>query len=113
MSGQTRAGSARLNAYHGTKRQLLGSSAGQVAPAWRTFNGTGGAAAINGNVSPPSKKASQRGSKILLSNLPMDVAETEIEVGVFNHFPPYTIPSLLVGAIQENCWACKGHVHNL
>jgi len=112
MSAQTRAGSARLNAYHGTKRRLVGSSAGQVAPAWRTSNGTG-AAAINGNVSPLSKKASQRGSKILLSSLPMDVAEAEIEVGVFNYFPPYTIPSLLVGAIQENGWTYKGHVHNL
>jgi hypothetical protein len=27
------------------------------------------------------KKSLQRGGKILLSNLPMDVAETEIEVG--------------------------------
>lgn len=113
MSGQTRTGSARLNAYHGTKRQLVGSSAGQVAPAWRTSNGTGGAAAINGNVPPLSKKASQRGSKILLSSLPMDVAEAEIEVGVFNYLFPYTIPSLLVGAIQENGWTYKGHVYNL
>ncbi|KAI0000182.1 hypothetical protein BJV74DRAFT_766950 [Russula compacta] len=79
MSGQTRAGSARLNAYHGTKRQLIGTSAGQVAPAWRTLNGTGGTAATNGNIAPPSKKALQRGSKILLSNLPMDVAEAEVE----------------------------------
>jgi THO complex subunit 4 len=84
MSGQTRAGSARLNAYHGTKRQLIGTSAGQVAPAWRTSNEAGVAAAINGNTTPPSKKASQRGSKILLSNLPMDVAEAEIEVSTFN-----------------------------
>ncbi|KAI9438596.1 hypothetical protein H4582DRAFT_184044 [Lactarius indigo] len=77
MSGQTRAGSARLNAYHGTKRQLTGTSAGQVAPAWRSTNG---AAAANGSTSPLSKKAAlQRGSKILLSNLPMDVAESEIE----------------------------------
>ncbi|KAH9171369.1 hypothetical protein EDB89DRAFT_2070911 [Lactarius sanguifluus] len=77
MSGQTRAGSARLNAYHRTKRQLTGTSAGQVAPAWRSTNG---AAAANGSTSPLSKKAAlQRGSKILLSNLPMDVAETEIE----------------------------------
>ncbi|KAH9061105.1 hypothetical protein EDB87DRAFT_1611995 [Lactarius vividus] len=77
MSGQIRAGSARLNAYHGTKRQLTGTSAGQVAPAWRSTNG---AAAANGSTSPLSKKAAlQRGSKILLSNLPMDVAETEID----------------------------------
>lgn len=79
MSESTRAGSARLNAYHGTKRQLIGTTASQVAPAWRTPNGTGGPA---GSTSPLSKKALQRGSKILLSNLPMDVAEAEVEVGV-------------------------------
>jgi hypothetical protein len=82
MSGQTRTGSARLNAYHGTKRQLIGASASQVAPAWRTSNGTGGPSATNGSTSPLSKRALQRGSKILLSNLPMDVAETEVEVGI-------------------------------
>jgi hypothetical protein len=43
----------------------------------------------------------------------MDVAEAEIEVGVFNYLFPYTIPSLLVGAIQENGWTYKGHVYNL
>ncbi|KAH9973892.1 hypothetical protein BGW80DRAFT_1307018 [Lactifluus volemus] len=79
MSGQTGAGSARLNAYHGTKRQLLGSSAGQVAPAWRISDALGSSAALNGNAAHLSKKTLQRGSKILLSNLPMDVAETEIE----------------------------------
>lgn len=72
MIESTRAGSARLNAYHGTKRQLIGTTASQVAPAWKTSSGT----------SPLSKKALQRGSKILLSNLPMDVAEAEVEVGI-------------------------------
>lgn len=86
MSGHTRAGSARLNAYHGTKRQLVGTTTSQVAPAWRMSNGVGGATAVNGNTSPFSKKASQKGSKILLSNLPMDVAETEIDVGTFSCF---------------------------
>jgi len=82
MSGTTRAGSARLNAYHGTKRQLIGITAGQVAPAWRTSNGTGAPAATTGSTSPFSKKALQRGSKILLSNLPTDVAEAEVEVSI-------------------------------
>lgn len=113
MSGQTRAGSARLNAYHGTKRQLIGTSAGQVAPAWRTSNGTDGTAAINGKIAPLSKKALQWGSKILLSNLPMDVAEAEVEVGIFSCFLPYIIPSLLVGAVQENGRSRKGHVYHL
>lgn len=31
----------------------------------------------------------------------------------YNYFPLYTIPSLLVGAIQENSWTCQGHVHHL
>ena len=110
MSGHTRAGSARLNAYHGTKRQLTGTSAGQVAPAWRTANG---AATVNGSTSPLSKKALQRGSKILLSNLPMDVAETEIEVRPLTFSIPSTVPSFLAGAIQENSRPNQGDVHHL
>ena len=110
MSGQTRAGSARLNAYHGTKRQLTGTSAGQVAPAWRTANG---AAAVNGSTSPLSKKALQRGSKILLSNLPMDVAESEIEVRALTFSFLSIVPSLLAGAIQENSGPNQGDVHHL
>jgi len=110
MSGQTRAGSARLNAYHGTKRQLTGTSAGQVAPAWRTANG---AAAVNGSTSPLTKKALQRGSKILLSNLPMDVAESEIEVRALTFSFLSIVPSLLAGAIQENSGPNQGDVHHL
>jgi hypothetical protein len=81
MSGSTRAGSARLNAYHGAKRQLIGTTASQVAPAWRKSNGTSGPAATNGSTPPLPKKELQRESKMLLSNLPMDVAEAEVEVG--------------------------------
>lgn len=110
MSGQTRAGSARLNAYHGTKRQLTGTSAGQVSPAWRTANG---AAAVNGSTSPLSKKALQRGSKILLSNLPMDVALNELEVRALTFSIPSTVPSLLAGAIQENRGPNQGAFHHL
>jgi THO complex subunit 4 len=99
MSGQTSTGSARLNAYHGTKRQLIGTSAGQIAPAWRTSNGPGGSTALNGHAAPLSKKALQRGSKILLSNLPMDVAETEIEVRLRDYFSLYIVPSFLLGTL--------------
>lgn len=114
MSGQTSPGLVRLNAYHGTKRQLIGPSAGQVPPAWRTSKGPGAAtAAVNGNAAPLSKKALQRGSKILLSNLPMDVAETEIEVRVLDCFAPYIVPSFLVGAVQENDRPYEGHVSHL
>jgi len=114
MSGQTKTGSARLNAYHGTKRQLIGTSARQVAPAWRISNGTGGTATTNGSATPLSKKTLHQGSKILLSNLPMDVSETEVEVSIFScllrHNPRI---QLLVGAVQENDWAREGLVRHL
>ncbi len=110
MSGQTRAGSARLNAYHGTKRQLTGTSAAQIAPAWRTTNGV---AAVNGSTLTLSKKALQQGSKILLSNLPMDVAESEIEVRTLAFSIAYIVPLLLAGAFQENSGPNQGHVHHL
>ncbi|KAI6043913.1 hypothetical protein EDC04DRAFT_2646117 [Pisolithus marmoratus] len=52
----------RINAYHSQKRSLLGSPAGQVPPAWRD-----------------QKPDVEPGSKILLSRLPPDVSETEVE----------------------------------
>ncbi|KAH7886848.1 hypothetical protein F5I97DRAFT_1870706 [Phlebopus sp. FC_14] len=60
MQGQSRA-PARLHSYHNTKRNLLGNQAGLVAPAWR------------------DQKPKEQGSKILLSRLPLDVGETEVE----------------------------------
>lgn len=66
---------ARLNAFHGPKRQLLGNHAGQAAPAWRT-NGVlpAQAAGIKG------KAPAESGSRIFLSKLPVDVGEKEVEV---------------------------------
>ncbi|GLB44018.1 putative RNA recognition motif containing protein [Lyophyllum shimeji] len=63
---------ARLNNFHGPKRQLLGNQAGLAAPAWKT------------NVPPQvsvgkGKQVMEQGSKIFLSRLPLDVTETEIE----------------------------------
>ncbi|KAJ7823988.1 hypothetical protein B0H14DRAFT_3088841 [Mycena olivaceomarginata] len=58
---------ARLNAFHGQKRQLLGNPAGHVPPAWR-------------HAGPPTGPALCSGSKIFLSRLPMDVGETEVEL---------------------------------
>ncbi|KAI6106934.1 hypothetical protein EDD16DRAFT_1489504 [Pisolithus croceorrhizus] len=52
----------RINAYHSQKRSLLGSPAGQIQPAWRD-----------------PKPDVEPGSKILLSRLPPDVSETEVE----------------------------------
>lgn len=59
----------RANSYHNTKRQLLGSQAGRPAPAWRTNQET-----------MRNKAATEQGSKILLSRLPADVSDEEVEV---------------------------------
>lgn len=69
---------ARLNSFHGPKRQLLGNQAGNVAPAWKVGmrDQIGGGAPIVKD----KHRAQDQGSKILLSRLPVDVGETEIEV---------------------------------
>ncbi|KAG2156804.1 uncharacterized protein EDB93DRAFT_1125721 [Suillus bovinus] len=54
---------ARITSYHGAKRNLLGNQAGNVPPAWRDSKA----------------KQKEQGSKILLSRLPVDVGETEVE----------------------------------
>ncbi|KAL4071428.1 hypothetical protein V8B97DRAFT_2007441 [Scleroderma yunnanense] len=58
---QTQPKPARIHAYHNQKRNLLGPRAAQVPPAWR------------------DQKTKEQGSKILLSRLPPDVGETEVE----------------------------------
>ncbi|KAI0942071.1 hypothetical protein AcV7_002603 [Taiwanofungus camphoratus] len=65
---------ARLNAYHGTKRQLLGNQAGHAAPAWHTNH------PVHGKKLAGPSNAVEKGSKILLSRLPSDVGENEVEV---------------------------------
>jgi len=64
----------RVNAYHGTKQQLLGAKVGQAAPAWR-----GNQATINGKRAAGPVNGLEKGSKILLSKLPMDVSENEVQ----------------------------------
>lgn len=59
---QTPSKPARIHTYHNQKRNLLGPRAAQVPPAWRDQN------------------PKDQGSKILLSRLPPDVGETEVEV---------------------------------
>ncbi|OAX42449.1 hypothetical protein K503DRAFT_766807 [Rhizopogon vinicolor AM-OR11-026] len=53
----------RIGSYHGAKRNLLGNKAGNVPPAWRDS----------------TDKQKERGSKILLSRLPPDVGEPDVE----------------------------------
>ncbi|KAF8843931.1 hypothetical protein BDN67DRAFT_923363 [Paxillus ammoniavirescens] len=60
MQGQPRPPS-RIGTYHNPKSHLLGNKAGQVPPAWR------------------DQKPKEQGSKILLSRLPPDVGEVEVE----------------------------------
>jgi len=64
MSARDRLPATRINSYHGAKRTLLGNQAGNVPPAWRDSK----------------DKQKERGSKILLSRLPVDVGETDVEV---------------------------------
>jgi THO complex subunit 4 len=54
----------RINSYHDAKRNLLGNKAGNVPPAWRDSK----------------DKQKEQGSKILLSRLPPDVGEPDVEV---------------------------------
>ncbi|KZT69958.1 hypothetical protein DAEQUDRAFT_233516 [Daedalea quercina L-15889] len=65
---------ARLHTYHSSKKQLLGNQV-RAPPAWRNAPGS----------LPIGKKAGlatavTKGSKILLSQLPIDVAENEVEI---------------------------------
>ena len=53
---------SRIANHHNPKRNLLGNKAAQVPPAWRD-----------------QKQKEQQGSKILLSHLPPDVGELEVE----------------------------------
>lgn len=61
QASMQRSASTRIANYHSSKRHLLGNQAGQVPPAWR------------------DQKQKEQGSKILLSRLPPDVGELEIE----------------------------------
>lgn len=60
---------ARLNDYHGPKQRILGNKAGHAPPAWK------GARAAAPDVE----------SKILMSRLPMDILENEVEVSRSPH----------------------------
>ncbi|TDL22807.1 hypothetical protein BD410DRAFT_898031 [Rickenella mellea] len=90
MNGRPATG--RINSYHGPKRNLVGNTAGRAAPAWKaSHNPYAGVArqAPNGHA-PPAKGVGRHsgaaaaaaladpGSKILISNLPHDVSETEV-----------------------------------
>ncbi|CDO77088.1 hypothetical protein BN946_scf184473.g32 [Trametes cinnabarina] len=60
---------ARFSTYHTHKQRVLGNPSAQPAPAWRP----NAKAAASGSRADP-------GSKILISRLPLDVEENEVEV---------------------------------
>ncbi|KAJ3915781.1 hypothetical protein F5877DRAFT_47939 [Lentinula edodes] len=61
----------RYNSFHGPKQRVLGNwQAGNVAPAWRS--------SAQGQ-SQSFRRQQAAGSKILLSQLPLDVGEKEVE----------------------------------
>ncbi|KAK0454051.1 uncharacterized protein EV420DRAFT_1556530 [Desarmillaria tabescens] len=66
---------SRYNTFHTQKQQVLGNNAGHVAPAWRGAGSSG----ANASIGKGKQAASQAGSKILLSRLPVDVSEKEVE----------------------------------
>ncbi|KAK0489633.1 hypothetical protein EDD18DRAFT_1081211 [Armillaria luteobubalina] len=65
----------RYNTFHTPKQQVLGNNAGHAPPAWRVAGSSGAHASIGKG----KQAASQAGSKILLSRLPVDVSEKEVE----------------------------------
>jgi len=101
---------ARLNNFHGPKRQLLG---GKVipAPAWRANVGTGASSTVG---AVGESKGKEMGSKILLSKLPLDVTPTEVEVSILiSRRLNVSICMLWVGTIQENSWAVAGFFYSV
>ncbi|KAI0676538.1 hypothetical protein C8Q78DRAFT_28837 [Trametes maxima] len=58
----------RFSNYHTPKQRILGNPSAQPAPAWRP------------NAKAASGSNLESGSKILLSRLPLDVVENEVEV---------------------------------
>lgn len=88
---------ARLNAYHGPKRKLLGIQAAHAPPAWR-----GNAAAGKRPAVPPPP---EKGSKILLSQLPVDVGENEVEVRYFACLQGAVAPTRARRSSSQRPWA--------
>jgi THO complex subunit 4 len=76
---------ARLNSFHGPKRQLLGHNAGQAPPSWR-MTASGAPDQVSGASVSKGKVVQEQGSRIFLSRLPVDVGEKDVEVSVHCRF---------------------------
>ena len=65
---------SRYSYYHNQKRQLIGHQPGVAAPAWK----------VNQQARRAPGSQVLPGSKILLSRLPVDVGEDEVEVRIIH-----------------------------
>jgi hypothetical protein len=116
MTGQSY---ARLNAYNGPKRQILGNQAGRAAPAWKTTNGVPppGTMSSQGVQGKGKHAALEQGSKIFLSKLPLDVDELEVEVStiamVLLLCVVLKVARSRTGAVQEDCRSAEGVLFGL
>ncbi|KAF9262238.1 hypothetical protein L218DRAFT_929416 [Marasmius fiardii PR-910] len=72
MYGNRPAPYARYNNFYSPKQRVLGSTASQVPPAWRTPGQPNIPSGVN-------NRSHLLGSKILLSQLPTDVGEKEVD----------------------------------
>ena len=89
---------ARLNTFHGPKRQLLGNHAGKAPPSWRTTAPTD-ASVSNGSA------VREQGSRIFLSRLPVDVGEKDVEASArcaLNTLPFDHVNGFLLGTVQKD-----------
>jgi THO complex subunit 4 len=85
---------ARLNSFHGPKRQLLGHKAGQAPPSWKIASDQVGAGLVS-----KGKTLQEQGSRIFLSRLPVDVGEKDVEVSDYYCFKHVTFDGFPLGAI--------------
>ena len=75
-----------------SKKHLLGNPAALVPPAWRHQH---------------TQRSEDSGSRILITKLPPDVAEPEIEVLNISSCKPAT-STFLSGALQKDSWSAQG-----
>ncbi len=106
----------RYNTFHTPKQQVLGNNAGHAAPAWRVAGSSG----ANASIGKGKQAASQAGSKILLSRLPVDVSEKEVEVSASRYLTdtllnknPFFRRELFTGIVQEDRRAIEGFFHRV
>jgi THO complex subunit 4 len=76
----------QMHSQSRSKRQLIGNPAAQVHPAWKLANYPSNSFVQQ---SKDKHKAEEVGSKILLSRLPADVGENEIEVRNIRSYSPF------------------------